>query len=596
MRRILMTAIILTFLAALDISGAQEDPIIAQLIPLGQNQMDMMTASESNVAKKISLDLRSIDIVDALKFLALKADWNIIVTNKVTGRVTLNVEEASLDDVFNIMLRSNELAYVKEGDIYNVMTEKEYKAIYGRKFGDVREVRVFRLKYAIPEQAFTMIDTLKSDIGRILVDPESGTVLIMDTPENIREVMKALQSLEQKSCTEVFMLRYAKAEDVAEKLKTQLDAKKVGMVKADPRANQVIVQTLPERMDDIRQLITDLDKKTKQVLVSVKIIQIRLLDDNTRGIEWEGIFNILSNSSAMTYLGSTPFTAVQATTAAWRSRKSVLETVGYPGSYPFSGFTTDYVGEPKATGTEKMHLGMVGDKADFDAVVKYLETIGKVKVLTNPSLAIINNEEAKVHIGERQAYITTTTTRSASTITTAEAVTYLDVGVQMKITPNINDKGYVTMRIKPEISSVVDHITSPSGNEIPIVDTSMAETTVMVKDGATIIIGGLSKQESIDNAKQTPGLGDIPVVGNLFKSGTKKLRRLELVILLTPVIIEGDELITIKDSERKRFPPKKAKKFDVFKEEKRSEPIEKRKPVEVSKDGSLEPKGFKKYE
>lgn len=156
--------------------------------------------------------------------------------------------------------------------------------------------------------------------------------------------------------------------------------------------------------------------------------------------------------------------------------------VGYAGSYPFSGTTTDYSSGTKGVGTEKVHIGVVG-KHDFDVLFKYLLTIGETKVEANPKITVIENQEARIHIGERQAYITNTTTQTASTTTVAEEVTFVDVGVQLFITPTINEQGFVTLKIKPEISSVVSYLLTAANNKIPILNTSPAETMVMVKDG-----------------------------------------------------------------------------------------------------------------
>ncbi|MCM8758094.1 MAG: secretin and TonB N-terminal domain-containing protein, partial [Candidatus Omnitrophica bacterium] len=127
---------------------------------------------ESIEEKRMSLDLRNIDIIDALKFLSVRAGLNIVPTKNVSGRISLTVENVPVKDVFDIMLRSNNLAYVKQGEIYNVMTEQEYKLMYGKNFSDMRQVKVFRLKYAIPEQAFNLLDAVKSEVGRLLVEPE----------------------------------------------------------------------------------------------------------------------------------------------------------------------------------------------------------------------------------------------------------------------------------------------------------------------------------------------------------------------------------------------------------------------------------------
>jgi type II secretory pathway component GspD/PulD (secretin) len=536
---IILTIFLGTVTILCDVGGVFAGKEYASLAPgSGPAVSNLMVAKEL-----ISLDLRDIEVKDALKYIAQKADLNIVPTNEVSGRITLMIKDAAVEDIFEIIIRSNRLAYEKIGSIYNVMTEKEYKQRYGKSFDDIRQVRVFHLKYVIPEQAYTIIDSIKSSIGKVLVESDSGTILVLDTPEKIAEIEKTIESLEYKSTVRVFDLQYANARDVAKQLKTQLDMKKVGSIKHDDRTNQLIVQTLPERMKDIKTIIEKLDKKTKGVLIESTIIQVKLTDNLSQGVEWEGLFELSDKDGNTTYLGSTPLASVQSTTAAWRSRAEALTDTGNIGSYPFSGTSTDYSSSVPKVATEEMHIGLVGDH-DYDVMLKYLQTLGEVKILSNPKLAVTNNQEARIHVGERQAYITTTTTAGQTTTTVSEEVTFLDVGLQLHITPTINDEGYVTLKIKPDLSSVIGTLLTAQNNRIPIVDTSTAETTVMVKDGSTVAVGGLRREERSDSSKEVPLLGKIPILGMLFKSGSKDKTRNELLILVTAHIVDGDELTT----------------------------------------------------
>jgi type II secretory pathway component GspD/PulD (secretin) len=560
------------FLPALNVSAEEalaESPVVpaAQIASSAPSHTRESLISDEFISGgmegRVSLDLRNIDVVEALKYLAMKASANIIATKNVAGRVTLMVENVAVKDVFDIMLRSNGLAYSKERDIYNVMTEEEYKALFGKKFSDIREVKIFKLNYAIPEQAFSMLDALKSDIGRVLVEPDSGTTLVMDAPGNMREIEKALAKMEEKNLIQVFVLKYAKAKEVEEQLKAQLDAKKVGFVKADERSNQLIVQALPGRMPDIERLIKAMDGKTKEVLIDTTIVKIQLSDTKTEGIEWEGLGG-LGAQLGMMYLGSTPFSVLQTATSAaataFPSRQSFLETSeatrGLGAGIPFSGNANSNLGGGAVTPGEVLHTGLVSKNYDLDLLIRYLKTIGKTQVLSNPKIAVVNNQEARIHIGERQAYVTTTTTTGQTTSTVSEEVTFVDVGIQMAVTPTVNDDGYITMKVKPEISSVVSTLITPSNNKIPIIDTSMAETTVMVKDGYTIVIGGLRKDEKTSASDGIPYLSDIPVLGLFFKSGTNTKVRTELIIMMTPHIISGDGLTTGDDRDLMHKPGK----------------------------------------
>jgi type II secretory pathway component GspD/PulD (secretin) len=567
MKKLILVIGISIFLVSLgtNLSLNAEEAInpAASLPPEGNKEILKSDLAEKQM--RISLNLRNIDIIEALKFFTFKTGLNIVPTQKVAGRITLTVENAPVQDVFDIMLRSNSLAYDKKGDIYNVMTEEEYKQFYGKNFFDTRQVKIFRLKYAIPEQAFNLLAALKSEIGRLLVEPESGAVMFIDTPEKIQEAEHALEAIEQKNTVKVFNLKYAQAEDVAEQLKSQLDLKKVGTIQADKRTNQVIVQTLPERMGNIEELIASLDKKTKQVFIDVKIIKIKLSNQLDTGVQWEGIFS-LARKAGLAYIGSYPFSAVQATNAAWQSRSQFLSSIGDDvGGYPSSGYTSSYSGGTKISPGQNLHIGVVSKKQDYDAVVNYLQTLGQSKIIASPSLAVVNNQEAKILIGEHRAYITTTTTTGTTTTTVSESVTYVDIGVKLSVTPTINEDGYITMKVKPEISSVTGNVITSSDNVIPIIDTNTAETTVLAKDGSTIILAGLGREEIISSSEGVPILSKIPILGLAFRNKTEYKEHIELVVMITPIIFEGDKFITAKEGEK--IPPKPAKKFDVFRPE-----------------------------
>lgn len=500
--------------------------------------------------RRITVDLRNMDVVDALAYLALRSGMNIVTSKNVTGRVTFQLKDVPLQDIFDVTLLSNNLAYEKRGEIIYVLSDKEYEDRHGKAFSDAREVKVFHLNYAIPTKAFDLLDTLKSKVGRILVDQETGTVLLMDTPDRIKEMEESLMILEQRNNTQIFNLQYAQAQAVEEKLKAQLDNKSVGSIWADERNNQVIVQTLPERMDDIVRLIEAMDQKTKEVLIDVKIVKIKLNNELTAGFEWEGMFQELTMGG---FLGSHPLQPVERVGQTFIDDFTKIQPED---SNPAAGSKTNFF--------EKLYFGKVDRTHSFEVLLKFLKTLGETRLLSNPKLAVINNQEARIHIGRKEAYVTTTTTTGQTTTTTAEDVTFVDVGIQLSVTPTINDDGYISLQIKPEISSVVDVLTTPSGNEIPIIDTSLAETTVLVKDSSTIIIGGLRREEETESSEGLPIFSQIPVLGNLFTSKKKTRERSELLVMITPRIVSGDILTNTGDIEMAQPNTKSYREYNSF--------------------------------
>ncbi len=595
MKRILrLGTIILIFFLGVPLPAEELIPAVFTM----QVQPRISALSEG-IQGRISLDLRKIEINDALKYFALKSGLNIVTTKLVAGRVTLIVEDVIVKDVFDIMLRSNGLAYDKIGNIYNVMRAEEYRKLYGRAFGDVRIVKIFKLKYAIPDQAFSLLDAMKSEIGRILADTESGNILCMDSPQKIKEMEAALAEFEKKSTVRVFTLNYAKAKEIEAQLKPRLDGKKVGSIKANEQSNQVVVQALPERMKEIEKLIKSLDKKTKEVLIDAKIVRVKLGDALDVGVEWEGLFDV-SEKNGLTYMGSYPFSSVATSTDDWRSRKITLEGgttpagdsvtgVGYVGSYPFSGTTTSFSASRKIIGLDKMHIGIVGAH-DFDVLFNYLKVSTEAKILSNPKIAVTNKQEARIHVGQRQAYVTTTTTTGQTTSTVSEEVTFIDIGIQMSVTPTINEQDYVEIKLQTEISSVIDTLITPSGNRIPIVDTSLAETTVLVKGGATVVIGGLRKDVEGETIRRVPILSKIPILGLLFQTKQSTKDHTELLIMITPTIISGDALVEAEGEEIGGANIKSMQEYGEL--ERRKKELQTHKP-RSGDFGGMELKGFK---
>lgn len=492
-----------------------------------------VSAGRTGMDKLISLDLRSTDATDALKYLAMQGELNISISNSVAGRVNLLLTNVPIRDVFDLILRSNELAYDKQNNVYHVMTEAEYKTLYGKRFSDMRAVKTFRLQYASPQQAFNLLDTLKSDVGRLLVDEESGTVMVMETPENLREMEEALAVLEQEGTTRVIDLKYAKAKDIEERLKDELEANKLGYVKADERSNQIIVKTLPERMKQLEEIIGALDRKTREVLIDAKIVKVSYTNSLDSGIDWDQVFSNLK-FHGLDQLDSTGVGNFRNTTV---------------GTAPTEVPALSKIRIPELTiGGKSVKLGNLafGTVArDGYELFRYLQTLGHTKIISNPRLMVTENQEAKILVGTREAYITTTTTAGQTTSTTAEDVEFIDVGIQLAVTPTINQDGFVTMKVKPEISSVVRTLTTPSNNKIPIVDTSTAETTVMVANHATVVIGGLRKNEKKTSDDQIPYLGQVPLLGKLFFKRIERDDQLtELVVFITPHIVSGTEFVT----------------------------------------------------
>jgi type II secretory pathway component GspD/PulD (secretin) len=178
---------------------------------------------------------------------------------------------------------------------------------------------------------------------------------------------------------------------------------------------------------------------------------------------------------------------------------------------------------------------------NYEVLIQALDSEGATNILSSPRITTLNGQEAKILVGSSEPYVTsTTTTPSSGPSTVSESVNFIEVGVKLYVTPQIHKDKFITMKLKPEISSVTRTLKTGNNNTIPVVDTSEAETTVTVKDGITIVIGGLIKEEKILTKNKVPLLGSIPVLGAAFRNSDDLKRKTEIVVFLTPRIITGD--------------------------------------------------------
>ncbi|MDD2703242.1 MAG: secretin N-terminal domain-containing protein, partial [Candidatus Omnitrophica bacterium] len=296
----------------------------------------------------------------------------------------------------------------------------------------------------------------------------------------------------------VFSLNYAQADKLGAKIKESL-TKGTGEMSMDERTNKIVVKDYPEKIDEIAALIDAFDEKTPQVLIDAQIVEVKPSDKFEMGVDWD----------------------------VW-----IKKNLRVYSSIPVGTANRLFVSTVNA----------VSEQGDYKGVIDMLRTIGETKILSSPRIMALNNQDAKILVGTKDAYITSTTSLSGDSTVTSQSVNFVDVGIKLYVTPTINRDGFVTMKIKPEISSAqrTDLTSEGKITQVPIVTTSESETTVMVKDGVTILIGGLKKDQREKNVKKIPVLGDIPLLGFLFRSTSDEVSKTELVILLTPHLITGE--------------------------------------------------------
>jgi len=476
---------------------------ITNLVLAGDIATPAVKAPEPEAAftDKISLDLKGVDINELFKLLSAKTGITIIPSPQVAGRVTVFVNDLSFTDALDVIITLQNLAYERKANVVKIMTLAEYEKAYGKKFGERKETRTFRLAYAKPANVLNVINSLKSDLGKIIADETTGTIIIMDTPQSLGIIAETIKELDQPLETVVFDVNYARLADIKNYL-NELITPGVGQIIVDERSGKVVVYDLPQRLSRIKKLMQEFDEQSRQVLITGEIIEVTIDDKFQSGIAWDKIFGNLELT----------------------------------GNFP-AAYTVVPAGAP-APVSQKISVGTLAQDK-YSIIMNMLSTYGSTKVLTRPRIVVVNKEEAKILVGTRQAYVTSTQSQGQSTTLTSESVQFIDVGLKLAVVPAIGADGFVTMKIKPEVSSVQSTLTTTAGTIVPIVATSQSETVVKVKDGNMLIIAGLLRGENDKNDSGLPGLSRLPILGHLFSTRVREKKRSELVVFITPTIITG---------------------------------------------------------
>jgi len=312
--------------------------------------------------------------------------------------------------------------------------------------------------------------------------------------------------------TEIFIINYAKADDIVKTINTLVDPAAGGKIVVDQRSNALVITERPSRMGRIRPIVEKLDKETAQVMIESKFIEVS--DGNTKnlGVDWSSLSQAGIKNLSFKDNG-TP---------------SPAQT---PGDIFKAGATTPI---PYVT---------TFNSTNFALFLNALETKTKSRVVSNPTIVTLNNTEATINIGLQ--YPLPDYTYNAQTGAFAiSGFTYKDVGINLKVTPQVNSQGFIRMALEPEISDLGDPVNlgaGAGGANIPIINTRKTKTSVSLEDGHTLGIGGLIRASSKTSQSKVPFLGSIPVLGRLFRTDSPSTDNTNLLIFITAKTISGKD-------------------------------------------------------
>ncbi len=388
---------------------------------------------------------------------------------------------------------------------------------------------------------------------RVVADPRTNSIIIFGSVADTENVRKLVAMMDAdvprgESNIQVYRLQNSIAEDLAKVLTSIIQetsltssasaassapggappqragapvvSKNVQIV-PDKATNTLVIMAEREDYKILENIIKQLDVPRAMVYIEALIMEVNATKDFKLGVEWSGVkdtghFSGLEGSKSAAFASSG--TGVLSTLTTTATAAGTL--LGLP-----PGFSMGIVGAGIKIGD--VIFPTIG------AMVQAYKTDADVSILSTPQLLTLDNEEAEINVGSNVPYLTRQQDSSTSTLVNYNTYEYKDVGVTLNITPNINEENFGRLKISQEVTKV----TSGAEKATPTTLKRTAKTTVVVKDGETIVIGGLVGDSTDDGTNKVPFLGEVPIIGWLFKAQTVKREKTNLYVFLTPHIV-----------------------------------------------------------
>jgi type IV pilus assembly protein PilQ len=372
---------------------------------------------------------------------------------------------------------------------------------------------LFELNLVIPEglqgrASLKLRDVTWKQIFDVLLTPVGYTYV---TDGNIIKVV-SIESLNVEPAeTRIFLLNYARAGDIAPTVTSMVEAAKGGKVQVDVRSNALVVTERPKRLEKVDEIIKRLDKATAQVMIEAKFVEV--VDTNVKdlGVDWVSLSGY--------GVGLQP--------------TDLLIKGGANAGRNIDGEMID--GTPDVSNASHVY-GAVLSSQQFAWVLSALQTNSKSKVISNPTVVTINNQEALISVG-RQYPIPSYTYNQERGTYEISGFEYRDIGIILRVTPQVNNAGLINLKVDPEVSNFNPdenvEFGGASGATIPVIRIKRTVTQVAIKDGYTMGLGGLISTAEGEGESKVPVLGDIPGLGRLFRSNSKSSEKANLIVFIT---------------------------------------------------------------
>ncbi|MEA3346667.1 MAG: hypothetical protein U9Q21_01090 [Candidatus Auribacterota bacterium] len=498
----LMCIVLVFLLMPFTLVVAQEKmPAGEKVLPQAQAEVFEMTEPGY-----VSMDFKNADIRSVLKLLSYKSGTNIVAGPEVQGLITIRLTNVLWEEALEVILRTYGYGYEKKGNIITAMPVDDL-AERTKAYKDLSEIvplttKVFILQYLDAD-----------DIRKVLSEQLS--------PRGKITVLKVRGQTGWSFSDEQFGRK--------ERMDIPSDEK--------VRSKTLIISDIPSSLEKLGKVIAEIDIRPKQILIEAKLMEVNHDKLKDLGIDW-GTGSSGAESDTVTGVavnkkskgGGTKINA--ATVGAQMLGSQVTPSVFIPKATGLDG-TLDY-----DTGLELIFKKLTG--TEFEIIIHALEEDVDTNTLSAPRVVTLNNQEAAILVGRKYPIVKEEYTAAYTAIKTHSLEEWLNYGIQLNVVPQICGVDEINMIVHPSITSLVSTL---GGEDVayPILDIREAETQILMRDGETVVIGGLLKDVVKEGVYKVPFLGDIPLLGLLFQRQTHNTQKVDLLIFITAHIIKTDE-------------------------------------------------------
>ncbi len=509
--------------------------------PLGDGEAQIAAKPQ----KLVSLDFVGSDIHDVLKALAIQGGVNIVASPDVKGNVTVSLTKVTVDEALKLVTNISGFKYQFVDGSYVVGTADNVKNMtVGAMTPEEKGTEVVIISYADPVMIMKMLEEQYADVNissNVGKESKVPAVLILSGPKSSIEAAKALADGIEKSVsdssqdltTEVYEVKYADIAELAALMTAAVPGLRVtigpaqgfnmqaptavalgsgdmaapvtaGDLKNAP-SKMLLLQGSTAGVEKAKALLAKLDTPVPQILIEARVVDISDTSADQLGISW---------GDSVTGLSSTTFAEPWAVGADGAILKD----------------------NPHAAVNNSLSIGrFIRSPLAIQASIKGLIESGKGKVLANPNVLALDGKPASAFVGDEVKYVIKVdqALNGGTTVTTETA----RVGVQLHTVSRISSDGYITMNLHPEVSVITKWMDTPAKITLPQISRRYIDSTVRVKDGETIVIGGLIKDDELKSMSGVPFLKDLPFIGQLFKSRSTTKTHSEVMMFITPRVL-----------------------------------------------------------